>query len=311
MSKVLGDAPTAYEQRRFTFCSRAFFRWVTVAGAAAAIGFLATVRHTCNWPSSMGNSATKTTASTAARLTMNRFIGTYCILVRLRGLPFPVRNAPVKDRLGKVNGSGAALHSWRAEVSDFAWCWDVGWDGSQPWDSAADRGLMWRDWCFSADGTPKATADSVQRQTSFPQTVMVAIVGPGTAFGDGRTRTPVRGMPPGAVLLVESRASGIPWPAPGDFDIRTMPHTINAQDGSGVSGQNPGGFVVLFADGQAWFLSEKVPFDTLERFFTIDGAKRHDRERSLGPFALDRLRNETAAELYEKGEIKPARQSGR
>jgi len=95
-------------------------------------------------------------------------------------------------------------------------------------------------------------------------------------------------LPPAAILLVESRSSGIPWPAPGDFDIRTMPRTINAPDGKGISGQIPGGFVVLFADGDAWFMSDKTPFETLEKFFTLAGAKKYDREALLGPFALER-----------------------
>ena len=79
-----------------------------------------------------------------------------------------------------------------------------------------------------------------------------------------------------------------------------MPHTINAKDGSGISGQNKGGFVVLFADGQAWFLSEKIPFATLEKFFTIEGAKRYSREKLLGPFVLDGL---TGGGWYPAGEV--------
>jgi hypothetical protein len=265
----------------------------------------------------MGDGTTKTTTSTAARLTMSRFLFAYNTLVKARDLPFPVRHAPGKDSFGKVsgsekalfswqavNGNGRALYSWRAEISDYVWCWDVGWDRSQPWDSPVNHALMWRDSWFSADGTPMPTEDSVRQQKSFSQTVMVAIVGPGTAFGDGRKRTPLKGLPGGAVLLVESRHSGIPWPAPGDFDIRTMPHTINAQDGSGISGQSRGGFIVLFADGQAWFLSEKVPFETLAKFFTIEGAKTHGREKLLGPFALDRLNLDEYARRAQLGQLR-------
>jgi hypothetical protein len=95
-------------------------------------------------------------------------------------------------------------------------------------------------------------------------------------------------VPSATVLAVETRSSGIPWPAPGDFDIRTMPRTVCARDGRGISSSNAGGFHVVFADGQVWLLSEKVPFETLFKFFTIADAEKHDRERLLGSFALHR-----------------------
>jgi hypothetical protein len=117
----------------------------------------------------------------------------------------------------------------------------------------------------------------------------MAITGPGTAFGDEKT-PPMRfkDLSGNTILLVESRASGIPWPAPGDFDIRTMPQTINSPDGKGISGRYAGGFTVLFGDGSVWFLSEKVPFDTLKHFFTIAEARKQDRENILGPYACER-----------------------
>lgn len=73
---------------------------------------------------------------------------------------------------------------------------------------------------------------------------------------------------------------------PGDFDIRDMPHTINATDGRGVSGRYPGGFQVLFSDGQVWFLSEKTPFATLAKFFTVGQANECKREELLAAFVV-------------------------
>jgi hypothetical protein len=87
---------------------------------------------------------------------------------------------------------------------------------------------------------------------------------------------------------VETRSSGIPWPAPGDFDIRTMPRTVCARDGKGISSRNAGGFHLIFADGQVWLLSDKVPFETLIKFFTTADAEKHNREQLLGSFALHR-----------------------
>ena len=97
----------------------------------------------------------------------------------------------------------------------------------------------------------------------------------------------LKDVPPDAILIVEVRASGIPWPAPNDFDIRTMPHAINAVDGKGISGRFAGGFHVGFADG-VWFLSDNVPFETLKKFFTVADAKQYDREKLLGPYVLER-----------------------
>jgi hypothetical protein len=230
------------------------------------------------------------TSTNDHRFTLGRFSGVYHTLDFLKELPFPVRR-PVTQNHSDANGTGTALYSWRAEISDLAVPWAVTWDESKPWDSVVNRVLIANSVCFAADHTPVETIRALMAKGGpFPETIQVAIVGPGTAFGEGKTQTPLKGLPAGAILLVESRASGIPWPAPGDFDIRTMPRTINARDGKGISGQNPGGFVVLFADGQSWFMSEKVPFETLEKFFTIDGAKKHDREKLLGPFALDRMK---------------------
>ncbi len=95
-------------------------------------------------------------------------------------------------------------------------------------------------------------------------------------------------VPAAAILVVECRASGIPWPAPGDFDVRTMPHTVNSSDGKDISGEQAGGFHVIFGDRQVWFIADDVPFETLQKFFTVADAKKYDRENLLGPYALER-----------------------
>ena len=157
--------------------------------------------------------------------------------------------------------------------------------------------LVWRSKFFSIDKylPRRRYHSSATGRDLYLDTVVLAITGPGTAFGDGRT-PPMRfnDLPAHVILLVESRASGIPWPAPVNFDIRTMPQTINSPDGKGISGRYAGGFTVLFGDGSVWFLSDKVPFETLKQFFTVADARKHDREKLLGPYALDRLPSEWA-----------------
>ena len=123
----------------------------------------------------------------------------------------------------------------------------------------------------------------------FPETNILAITGPGTAFGDGKgPPLAMKDVPPQTIIAVETRSSGIPWPAPGDFDIRTMPQTINAPDGKGISSRNAGGFHVIFGDGSVWLLSDTAPFETVKKFLTVADAKRNDRDKSLGPFAMYR-----------------------
>ncbi|WP_148590980.1 hypothetical protein [Aquisphaera giovannonii] len=155
-------------------------------------------------------------------------------------------------------------------------------DWNLPWDDPANVQLSDFSSFFCDDAL--APKDSLH---PFPETGILAITGPGTAFGDGsEDPVPLRGIPPQTILCAETRASGIPWPAPGDFDVRDMPHTINAPNGKGISGRYKGGFHVIFADAEVWFLSDGVPFDTLSRFFTVADAAKHNRDKLLKPFVL-------------------------
>lgn len=176
------------------------------------------------------------------------------------------------------------LYSWRVEIVPYLEAWHGGWDPSQPWDHPLNRHLVELSSFYTYKFSELKTKSPL-----FPDTNILAITGPGTAFGDGSEPPMVlKQVPPYTILAVETRSSGLQWPAPGDFDVRTMPRTINAPDGKGISGESSGGFHLIFADGQFWFMSDKVPFGTLEKFFTVAGAGKYDREKLLGPFALHR-----------------------
>ena len=69
-----------------------------------------------------------------------------------------------------------------------------------------------------------------------------------------------------------------------------MPATIGAADGAGISGRIAGGFHVIFADGELWFLGNEVPFATLQKLFTVDGAMKNDRQDLLGRYTRRRGR---------------------
>ena len=204
-------------------------------------------------------------------------------------LPFLVRHETVgkPTETGMPNGTGKPLYSWRGEVVTYRdnWFFNMGgrWDASLAWDSPANKQMADYPWQFCYDAIVK---------WDFPKeysknTCMMAITGPGTAFGcDRESPKSLKDVPKNTIIVVEVRDSGIHWMQPGDFDIRTMPETVNALDGHGISSRHPRGFHVLFADLQYWFLSDQVPFETLKKFFTIDEAKRNDREQVLGPYVL-------------------------
>jgi hypothetical protein len=201
-------------------------------------------------------------------------------------LPYPVRRESAKQSTATASPdrTGRPLYSWRVEIVPYLQSWHGTWDERQSWDRAVNKQLVELS-CFYAYDATGWEGPSLP----FPATNALAITGPGTAFGDGEERPKaLKDVPPNAILVVESRASGTPWAAPGDFDIHTMPQTINAPDGKGISSRYAGGFHVIFADGMVWFLSDKVPFETLKEFFTVADAKKHDRDKLLGPYALDR-----------------------
>ncbi len=200
-------------------------------------------------------------------------------------LPYPsvrIASPAWSEESVPPDGTGRPTYSWRVELVSYLESWHGTWDPSLPWYDPTNKQLKVFS-SFYAYGLP-GPKDLSQ---TFPETNLVAIKGPGTAFGDGLTQPrALKDIPPRTILVVETRASGIPWPAPGDFDFSTMPRTINAPDGKGISSRTSGGFHVIFADGQVWFLSVRTPFETLEQFFTIANAEKHDREILLGPYAL-------------------------
>jgi hypothetical protein len=198
-------------------------------------------------------------------------------------LPFPVR----------CDASGRPLYSWRGTTALLTENWfphapDGSWDATKPWDDPSNRQLADFPQRFCYDGLIYwgLIPDDYSRETC-----QMAITGPDTAFGgDGTPPKSLQEIADDTILVVESRSSGIHWMKPGDFDIGTMPRTISGSNGLGISSRYRDGFHVLFADGEVWFISNRVPFQTLEMFFTLTGAEAHDRENALGPFLLDRLR---------------------
>jgi len=123
-------------------------------------------------------------------------------------------------------------------------------------------------------------------------TNIFAITGPGTAFDPtlnvphSLNRLAKDPAVSDTILVVEVRNSKTHWMQPGDFDIRTMPKTIDDPAGEGISGNCPGCFCVGFVDLTVMMLRNDTPFDKLALFFTIESARQHDRDAVLGPFQV-------------------------
>jgi hypothetical protein len=170
---------------------------------------------------------------------------------------------------------GRPLSSWRFQILPFIQSWmGVPWmEFGEPWDSPANEywaHLHNRIYCWSSkEGSPDQFHTNV-----------VAITGPGTPFEEGR-QIRTQDLPGSTILVVEIAHSGIHWAAPGDLSLDNVPVSL-------VQGVEGDGFHVYFADGQTWFLSADVPLEDVKKFFTIAGAKEHDREQLLGRYALSR-----------------------
>ena len=113
---------------------------------------------------------------------MDVFVRVYDTFNYLTDLPFSIRRAPITEVHSRVNGKGQTFYSWRAEVSDYLFSWEDNWDEYKRWDSPANRVLMFRNRLCAAEGTRPLTKEAVERSDPFPDTVMMAIVGPDTAL---------------------------------------------------------------------------------------------------------------------------------
>lgn len=167
--------------------------------------------------------------------------------------------------------TGRPLSSWRFRLLVYVEGIMIWPDFADRWDAPANRWLNSRPYwvyCFNWATGP-----------SDCQTTVVAVTGRGTAFEDGKV-VRLADLDKDTILLIEMASSGIHWMEPGDLDVAQVAESIT----EGLDGR---GVFVVFADGAVWFLHRDVPLDDLKKFFTIEGAKRYDRDQVLKPYAID------------------------
>ena len=166
---------------------------------------------------------------------------------------------------------GRPLSSWRFHILAYVEAiMQHYYDPTERWDDPRHRGLTsepFHVYCFRTD---RPSPDRLH-------TNVVAITGPGTAF-DGNRECRLKDIDSDTILAIEIAESGTHWAAPGDLPIDQV-------DASILQGLDGHGVLVLFADGQVWLVPPDVPLEDLEKFFTIEGAKKYNREQILGPRA--------------------------
>ena len=116
----------------------------------------------------------------------------------------------------------------------------------------------------------------------YNDTCVMAIVGRDTALEAFHDRTyyddnELTDECSSAILLVEAVNSGVHWGQPGDFDVETV---TKEQLFPGKTK----GILVLFGDGNVWYIERTVPMETLKHFITIESSKKHDREKELSGY---------------------------
>lgn len=183
------------------------------------------------------------------------------------------------------SADGKPFHSWRFLVCR-PWLGDsvqtafYGQDAlsayDAAWDSPANRRYFVGPHRNYAGSPNSFIADSKQ------QTRFVAVTGPGTAFEEDRPIS-LRDVDPDTILVIEVARPNWHWMKPGgDLDVSILADQGCAGDLLGDF--ENGEFLVLFADGAVWTLSQDVPIGRLKKFFLIDAAKSHDRGELLEPY---------------------------
>ena len=201
------------------------------------------------------------------------------IVAMLHGYAPQVRGKPgfVGNEIDPI--SHVATCSWRLTVcafSPFGPQPSIAWNSpiNQTFDTVHQRRLF--------------SVASRSQPTMYTQ--VFALVGPGTAFTEFNID---KGQNSGdaeydAILLLDAKNHLIHWMEPGDVEVG--PILRSRDDGFAELESNYfDGFLVAFVDGAVWCIRRDVPHAILSPFMTVDGAKQHDRDKELAPYAIKKL----------------------
>ena len=168
---------------------------------------------------------------------------------------------------------GRRLYSWRFELLPYMIQTGLDPHYHDAWYAPGNRVFAWKYSSFYSSNNPEGR--------DAPDTCIMAITGPGTAFDGAEHSLP--DLPANTILCVEVANSGVHWMEPGDLDVGDLPPSLTA-------GPDGSGFFVGFADTEVWFLDRSVPLESLRPFLTIKTAASSDRQEILGPYRRARIR---------------------
>jgi hypothetical protein len=164
-----------------------------------------------------------------------------------------------------AGGPGSQL-SWRVQILPFVE------EGPQlysqfhldePWDSAHNRALL--------DKMPDVFKNP-GRDLPAGKTSYLAVTGPGTAFGDGKTGAGLRdfrdGMSNTAMIVEADADQGVDWTKPDDWQF-------NPSDPErGLGKLRRSGFLAAFGDAHIAFIDQQTDPEVVKAMMTRDGGER-------------------------------------
>jgi prepilin-type processing-associated H-X9-DG protein len=167
-----------------------------------------------------------------------------------------------------VDAAGKPMHSWRVLILPYLGPTEKALyqqiNMNEAWDSPQNATLNSR--------MPRVFASPLDDNAlSGHETSYMVIMGPKTMFPDGasRKREEITDGLDTTIMVVEVKASGHSWMEPADLSDGLIDYQI----GGDVGGNHNRGATVLFADGDARFLSDVTPSEELEAMATVAGGE--------------------------------------
>jgi hypothetical protein len=182
---------------------------------------------------------------------------------------------PVSETF-KSDKYSEATCSWRAMIVAY----EVPFakiDYGMPWTSQSNNSSR-------TQSVPMFALNSTSNHTPG-STVVVAIVGPGTAFDSIRRTTNAVNNTDCRLLLVEIGDGQVNWLEPRDLNVSDLSGGQSASN-LPIRLKSPR-FMALFADGAIWSISDDIPKAELQKLAVEQSVSREQRDMLLHPYGIE------------------------